>query len=116
LLTAATTISALVHSASSVSSMSPPRSGADGTTVELSGIDPIYKNECLTDIQVGRPAMIWFGLFANGVILGEPSLVFSGTVDKPTLQIGGDTVTKHAAIRVCGPAYSLPGRHRLRLG
>jgi hypothetical protein len=71
---------------------------ADGVTVELSGIDPIYKGECLTDIQVGAPAKIWFGLLSANALVGAPYLVFSGTVDKPTFSIGGDSVTISLAL------------------
>jgi hypothetical protein len=47
--------------------------------------------EALNDIRVGGPAKIWFGLMANGAFLGAPYLVFSGTVDKPTVNIGPKT-------------------------
>jgi hypothetical protein len=66
---------------------------ADGTTLELSGIDPIYLGECLTDIQMSAPAKVWFGNMLNGVLIGTPYLVFSGCIDKPAFTIGAETVT-----------------------
>jgi hypothetical protein len=43
--------------------------------------------EALNDVRMGAPAKIWFGLMANGALIGTPYLVFSGTVDKPNVQI-----------------------------
>jgi hypothetical protein len=71
---------------------------ADGTTLELSGIDKVFLGECLTDIQIGAPAKVWFGNMLNGVLIGAPYLVFSGCIDKPTFSIGGDTVTIRLAL------------------
>jgi hypothetical protein len=71
---------------------------ADGTTVELSGIDPVYQSNCLADIQIGAPAMVWFGLMQNGAVVGTPYLVFSGAVDQPTFQIGGETISIQLAL------------------
>ena len=68
---------------------------ADGSSVTLSGIDPIYLAESLTDIQLGATAQIWFGLFSNqtGSLVGQPYMVFGGCVDKPTVSPGRDTFT-----------------------
>lgn len=67
---------------------------ADGVTVMLSGIDPILQAECMTDIQLGAPAKIWFALFYNGTsIIGAPYLLFSGTVDRPTITISSETIS-----------------------
>lgn len=52
----------------------------------LSKASLIY--EALNDVRMGGPAKIWFGLMSNGAFLGAPYLVFSGTVDKPTVNIG----------------------------
>lgn len=67
---------------------------AHGLSIGLSGIDPVLKAECLTDIQQGAPAKLWFALAdpATGAILGTPYLFFSGAVDKPVLSIGGQTI------------------------
>lgn len=66
---------------------------ADGISVALSGIDPALLAECMTDIRQGAPAKVWFGLWSNGAIVGTPYLIFSGQVDKPTIQPGADEVS-----------------------
>ena len=66
---------------------------SSGTSVGLSGIDPVQLNECLNDIQLGAPAKIWFGLMANGMtLMGAPYLIFSGTVDKPQISVGVEKI------------------------
>ena len=67
---------------------------ADGTQVTLSGIDPTLLGECLTDIQVGAPAIFYFGLMANATtLIGSPYKLFAGTVDVPTVSPGADTIS-----------------------
>lgn len=67
---------------------------ADGTTVKLSGIDPVLYSDCMTDIKLGAPANIWFALLANGTtLIGAPYLLFSGVVDKPTITVAPDDIT-----------------------
>jgi hypothetical protein len=66
---------------------------ADGTSVGLSGIDPIYMGECLADIQLGAPAKRWIGAVQPGTktLIGTPYLNFSGQVDKATIHTGAET-------------------------
>jgi hypothetical protein len=66
---------------------------ADGTSVTLSGIDPLLLAESLTDIRPGGGAKLWFGLFTPGtrVFIGVPYLFFSGLIDKPEVHPGLDT-------------------------
>ena len=67
---------------------------AYGTTITLSGIDPTLLSESLTDIQIGAPATLYFILLdGNGSIFGTPYPLFIGTVDKPTLDIGTETLS-----------------------
>jgi hypothetical protein len=68
---------------------------ASGTTLTLSGIDPLLLGECMTDIQLGATARIWRGLWdiAAGALLGVPYQVFRGQVDKPSFQIGSKTLS-----------------------
>jgi hypothetical protein len=66
---------------------------ADGTTVSLSGIDPVLLNDCLTDIQPGAPATLWIGAMASGALLGAPYKLFGGTMDAPTVEPGAETMT-----------------------
>jgi hypothetical protein len=66
---------------------------ANGTTVSLSGIDPVLLADCLNDIQVGAPARIWRGLWNQfGGLYGTPYQVFRGYVDKPTFDISAETL------------------------
>ena len=69
---------------------------ASGVTVQLSGIDPVFLSECLTDIQIGASARIWKGLWQlgpPGSLLGTPYQWFRGQVDKPAFQIGAEHLT-----------------------
>jgi hypothetical protein len=65
---------------------------ADGTTVTLSGLEamvgesPDFLSECLDDIRSQAPAKLWFGLL-NGTDLVARYLIFSGVVDKPTVNV-----------------------------
>jgi hypothetical protein len=67
---------------------------ADGTTITLSGIDPLLLAESLTDIQLGATASIWLGAVTpQRTLIGTPYLMFSGTVDAPTITPGVDTIS-----------------------
>ena len=66
---------------------------ADGTTLTLSGIDPTIAGECLSDIQTMGGTKIWFGTMVQGTIVGVPYLLYSGTVDVPTFDIGVETMS-----------------------
>jgi hypothetical protein len=66
---------------------------AYGTTVTLSGIDPVLLAECMTDMVPGAQATLWLGLLANGAIIGTPYQLFNGTMDQPTVSFGTDTVS-----------------------
>lgn len=59
------------------------------TTTPQSSASLAY--EAMNDVRMGAPAKIWFGLMQNGAFLGTPYLVFSGTVDEPSVDIGVDT-------------------------
>lgn len=72
---------------------------AEGTTVTLSGIDSTLLNDCLNEIQLGAPATIWFGaLSVAGALVGTPYPLFVGTVDKPLIPIGPDTISISLAL------------------
>lgn len=64
---------------------------AKGTSVSLAGIPSALLTECISDIQLGLPAKIWFALLSNGAIIGTPYLHFSGTVDQPSISIDVET-------------------------
>ncbi len=66
---------------------------AEGTTISLSGIDPALYSESMDDIQVGSTVNIWWALLSQGAILGQPYLLFSGQMDKPSVNTGPDDIT-----------------------
>lgn len=67
---------------------------AYSTSVTLSGIDQTLLSESITDIQLGAPATIYLVLLdGNGVIIGTPYPLFVGTVDKPSISIGTETLS-----------------------
>lgn len=67
---------------------------AYGTTVSLSGIDANLLNECLSDIQLAAPAVLYlFFIDGFGNIVGNPTVVFGGQVDRPSVNAGPTTIT-----------------------
>lgn len=67
---------------------------AYGTTVTLSGIDPTLLADSLNDIQIGAPALLYLAFFnSSNSLVTNPTCVFSGLVDKPSIQCGSDTVS-----------------------
>ncbi len=67
---------------------------ADGTSLKLSGIDPIWLNDALNDIWLGAPAYRWLGAVQAGTntLIGTPWPVFVGQVDKPTVTTAADQI------------------------
>jgi hypothetical protein len=67
---------------------------AYGTSVTLSGIDPTLLADCLNDIQLGAQALLYLGFFNTGTmtLVTNPTCVFSGQVDQPSIQCGPDSV------------------------
>ena len=67
---------------------------AEGTSVTLSGVDPVYLAEALTDVVQGAPAKIWFALLTPGMtVIGTPYLWFSGIVDSPPAAIAAEAMS-----------------------
>jgi hypothetical protein len=66
---------------------------AEGTSISLSGIDPVLLNDCLNDIKLGAPVTVWFGVFQAGGLVGSPYPLFVGTVDQPVIPMGVDSIT-----------------------
>ena len=71
---------------------------ADGTSIGLSGIDPTLFAASMDDIQLGAPAKIYFALLSQGVVIGAPYLLFSGQMDKPTVNTGPEAITINIAL------------------
>jgi hypothetical protein len=44
-------------------------------------------NDAMADYLVGAPAKIYFGLLADGALVGTPYLIFSGQIDQPTIDV-----------------------------
>ena len=65
---------------------------ARGVVLTLSGIDPTLLGDVLNEFQVGLPAIVWLALFdENNVLIPDPVISFSGRMDQPTLEVGGET-------------------------
>jgi hypothetical protein len=85
---------------------------ADGTTLTLSGIDPVLLNESLEDIQPGLPATLAFGNMSNGVLIGRPYQLFAGTMDVPSVTVGTDTISITLALETTMLDLSRPSMRR----
>jgi len=66
---------------------------AYGTTVTLSGIDPVLLADSLNDIQIGAQASLYLAFLNNGSLLTTPTCIFAGQVDKPRIQCGAESVS-----------------------
>lgn len=67
---------------------------AQGTYVKLSGIDPVWLGESMTDILPGLQALLWLGCMdTSGNVLGTPYQIFSGIIDQPTVDVDTDTIS-----------------------
>lgn len=64
---------------------------AAGTTVSLSGIDPVLYADSLSDIITGQPAKIWLACLSGSTVVGT-MLLFSGLIDEPKVTEGGDDI------------------------
>ena len=64
---------------------------AAGTTVTLSGIDSSLLAECMTDIQLGAAAKLWFAAVGSDGSVVAPYLAFSGAIDKSNIDYGPET-------------------------
>ena len=72
---------------------------AEGTTVSLSGIDPVFLASAMTDIKLGAPAKLWLMLLTPEMtVRGAPYPWVSGIVDKPPVAVGADQITVTLAI------------------
>ncbi|MGF7180381.1 hypothetical protein [Tunturiibacter psychrotolerans] len=66
---------------------------ATGISLTLSGIDPVLEGDSQNDMVPGAQANLYFGLLANGAIIGSPYMVFGGAMDKATIDMGPDTMS-----------------------
>lgn len=67
---------------------------ARGASVSLSGVPVSMVALAITDAQQGLPGRCWVGMLAaDGSIVVDPVLAFSGRLDVPTIADGSDTCT-----------------------
>jgi hypothetical protein len=59
---------------------------------------PSLATEAASDLQLGAPANIYFGLLSQGALVGAPYLIFSGQVDQPTIEISDQTFSVTLAL------------------
>jgi hypothetical protein len=85
---------------------------AYGTTVTLSGIDPVLLAECMTDMELGAQAQLWLGCLAGGAIIGTPYQLFNGSMDMPTVGVGVDTISITIALETKMLDLSRPSNRR----
>ena len=64
---------------------------ARGMSITLSGIDSTLLSDCLNDIQLGLPATIWLAAMSGGAPVANPFILWSGAMDRPTVEISADT-------------------------
>jgi hypothetical protein len=66
---------------------------AYGTSVTLSGIDPALLADSLDEIQIGAQATLYLAFLNGGALVTDPTCIFSGQVDKPSIQCGAETIS-----------------------
>jgi len=65
---------------------------ANGINITLSGIPSDLISSALNETYQGRPAKLYLGLLdANGAVVSDPYLVFSGRMDTMGIEDSGDT-------------------------
>lgn len=67
---------------------------ASGIELSLSGVEDALVSAVIDEVQQGLPGKVWLGFFdANGALIPEPVLAFSGRIDVPTLTDNEQTCT-----------------------
>jgi hypothetical protein len=66
---------------------------AKGITLTLSGLDTTQLTGITDEFQVGLPAIVYLGLFSNGVLIDTPIIAWAGRMDQPTLDVDGSTAS-----------------------
>ena len=65
---------------------------ANGINVTLSGIPSDLISSALNETYQGRPAKLYLGVLdANGAVVADPYLIFSGRMDTMGIEDSGDT-------------------------
>jgi hypothetical protein len=67
---------------------------AEGMTLSLSGISSDIISLVLTQCRLGLPGRVWFGFtLADGQVIADPYLAFSGKLDVPVIDDEGTQCT-----------------------
>jgi hypothetical protein len=67
---------------------------AENITLFLSGVPSGLVNSTLTECRQNLPVEVWVGFLDDtGVIIVDPAKGFTGSIDVPTIQDSGETVT-----------------------
>jgi hypothetical protein len=66
---------------------------ARGITITVSGLDATLLPDCLSDFQLGLPAIVYLGFFSGGSLISSPITTWSGRMDQPTIDVSGETAT-----------------------
>lgn len=66
---------------------------ASGITVTLSGIPSDLIAAVLSDARHGKAGRIYLAFFASGAIVSDPTLIFEGRLDVPSIDEGGDSAS-----------------------
>lgn len=66
---------------------------ASGVTVTLSGIPSDLIAAVLSDARHGRAGRVYLAFFLAGSIVADPTLIFEGRLDVPSIDEGGDSAS-----------------------
>jgi hypothetical protein len=67
---------------------------AESITLTLSGVPTGFISSALSECRQNYTVDVWLGLLSDsGAVIVDPVHCFSGTMDVPSIQDGGDTVT-----------------------
>jgi hypothetical protein len=67
---------------------------ATGLVVTLSGINPTLLANVLNEFNLTGPVKVFLGAFSSpGVLIPDPITLWSGALDQPTIDVGGDSAS-----------------------
>lgn len=62
---------------------------ARGIVVTLSGLDATLLADCMTELQLQLPVVVYFTVYSSGSLISRPITSWSGYTDQPTIQVDG---------------------------
>ena len=81
---------------------------ARGMTVEFSGLDPTLLPDALADFNIGLPMTIWLAAISGGAVVANPTILYSGATDQPSISIGPDEVILSVACESLLSVMNIP--------